>query len=103
MGHGGDILSYALNQRVFACGHQAVTIAGAATGGSVSVSVAGVKKATDTILVTLDINGDTDAAGTLPPYVYSVGDCTAFIVDLEGVANNGGTDITVFVNWAVLR
>ena len=103
MGHGGDILSYALNQRVFACGHQAVTIAGAATGGSVSVSVAGVKKATDTILVTLDINGDTDAAVTLPPYVYSVADGTAFIVDLEGVANNGGTDITVFVNWAVLR
>ena len=68
-----------------------------------SVSVAGVKKATDTILVTLDINGDTDAAVTLPPYIFSVNDGTAFIVDLEGVANNGVTDITVFVNWAVLR
>ena len=103
MGHGGDILSYALNQRVFACGHQAVTIDGAATGGAVAVNVTGLKKANDTILVTLDINGDTDAAVTLPPYIYSVTDGTAFTVDLEGVANNGVTDITVFVNWAVLR
>lgn len=96
-------MSYALHNRVFACGHQAVTIAGAATGGAVSVSVAGVKKATDTVLVTLDLNGDLDAAVTLPPYVYSVTDGTGITVDLEGVSNNGGSDITVFVNWAVLR
>ncbi len=103
MGHGGDILSYALNQRVFACGHPAVTIAGAATGGSVSVSVSGLKKASDTILVTLDSNNESDAAVTLPPFVNQVLDNTAFTADLEGVANNGVTDITVFLNWVVLR
>jgi hypothetical protein len=96
-------MSQVLNQRVFACGHQAVTIGGAATGGAVNVSMVGVKKATDTILVSLDINGDTDVAVTLTPYVYSVTDNTAFIVDLDGVANNGVDDVIVFLNWAVLR
>ena len=96
-------MSYALNQRVFACGHQAVTIAAGATGGSPTVNVTGVNKANDTILVSLDINGDTDAAVTLCPYVFQVTDGTSFAVDLQGVANNGAGSITVFLNWAVLR
>ena len=103
MGHGGAVLSYALQQRVFAVGHQPETIAAGGAGGSVTVNVSGVTKASDTILVTLDINGDTDAAVTLSPYVYSVTDGTSFDVDMSGVANNGASEITVFLNWAVLR
>ena len=103
MGHGGAVLSYALQQRVFACGHQTVTIAAGATGGSPTVNVTGVNKANDTILVSLDINGDTDASVTLSPYVFQVTDGTSFAVDLQGVENTGGSEITVFLNWAVLR
>ena len=103
MGHGGAVLSYALQQRVFAVGHQPETIAAGGTGGAVTVNVDGINKAGDTILVTLDINGDTDVGVTLSPYVYSVTDATSFSVDMQGIANNGASDVTVFLNWAVLR
>ena len=108
MGHGGAVLSYALNQRVFACGHQAETIAVGASGSAVTVNVDGINKARDTILVTLDINGDTDAAVTLCPYEHAAPlapgfDGTSFTADLAGVSNNGASEITVFLNWAVIR
>jgi len=96
-------LSYALNQRVAACGHQAVSVASGASGGAVTVTYAGVVKATDTILVTLDINGSTDLAVTLPPYIFSVTDAANFVVDLNGVENAGVAAETCFINWAVLR
>ena len=96
-------MSYALNQRVAACGHQAVSVASGASGGAVTVNYAGVAKATDTILVTLDINGSTDLAVTTPPYIFSVTDAANFIVDLNGVDNAGVASVTCFLNWAVLR
>ena len=96
-------MSYALNQRVAACGHQAVSIASGATGGAVTVSYAGVAKATDTILVTLDINGSTDLAVTMPPYIFSVTDAANFIVDLNGVDNAGVGTETCFLNYKKFR
>jgi len=103
MGDGGELLSYALNQRVAACGHQAVQIGSGATGGAVTVNYTGVAKATDTILVTLDINGSPDIQVTMPPYLFSVTDAANFIVDMNGVENIGASTETCFINWAVLR
>ena len=85
------------------CGHQAVSIASGGAGGAVTVSYAGVAKATDTILVTLDINGSTDLQVTLPHYIFSVTDAANFVVDLSGVENAGVNSETCFLNWAVLR
>ena len=99
----GEILSYALNQRVAGRGHQAVSVASGASGGAVTVSFAGVVKLTDTILVSLDINGSTDLAVTLSPYVFSVTDGASFTVDMNGVENAGVAAETCFLNWAVLR
>ena len=99
----GEILSYALQQRVFACGHQAVSVGAGTAAGAVQIDVAGLNKANDTILVTFDINGQVDIQYSSPIYVFTVTDGAHFTVDGNGIENIGLGAVTVFINWAVLR
>ena len=99
----GEILSYALQQRVFACGHQAVSVASGASAGSVQIDVAGINKASDTVLITFDINSQTDIQYSSPIYIFAVTDGSHFTVDGNGIENIGAGAVTVFINWAVLR
>tara|TARA_R110002020_G_scaffold109974_2_gene254292 strand:+ start:898 stop:1206 length:309 start_codon:yes stop_codon:yes gene_type:complete len=89
-------------QGVVAKGHQAVTMTAGETVNQVSVTLAQIQKATDTILVTLDQNAETDVVVGAPTFVFAVTDAAGFTVrtDLE---NAGGVDATVFINWAVIR
>ena len=99
----GDVLSYALNNRVFACGHQAVTIAGGGgNAGNIQVDVSGLKKTTDTILITIDLNGQSISLNA-PPYILTITDNSHFVVDGNLWENPGGSAVTMFLNWAVLR
>ena len=96
-------MSYALQQRVFATGHQAVTIAAGAAAGAVTVSVAGINKLYDSILITFDLNFQSDIQQSGSIYVYAVTDAASFTVDASMIENIGASPATVFINWAVLR
>ena len=95
-------MSYALNQRVFATGHTAITVPGSGSLTTVQISVAGIAKATDTVLITLDRNAQTSVAVTALPYVYQVTDGSTFDVGLN-LENADPADKICFLNWAVLR
>lgn len=97
-------MSYILpKQRVFACGHEQVSVAAGAEMGSVQIDVAGYKKATDTVLLTFDYNNQSDIQFSAPLAVYTATDGSNFFVAGSGVFNNGPSAVNVFINWAVLR
>jgi hypothetical protein len=91
-----------LNQRVFATGHTAITVPGSGSLTTVNVAVAGISKANDKVLVTLDRNAQTTVAPTGLPYVYQITDGASFDVGLN-LENADPSDKTCFLNWAVLR
>ena len=97
-------MSYLLRSRIVATGHQAATVDAGGSLNSVAVTCAAVAKATDTILVSLDLNGG--AGGMLSasetPYIYAVTDASGFTVACA-VDNADALDRTVFINWTVLR
>jgi len=96
-------MSYALQSRIFAQGHTALTVSGGGSLTSATVSVTGIAKTTDVILVTLDLNGEL---GTVTmnelPFVSAVVDSTSFSVAMS-LDNADPADKTVFLNWVVLR
>ena len=96
-------MSQVLRQPIFASGHTALTVPGSGSLTTTTVSVDGVAKATDSILVTLDLNG---LIGTVTvnqlPFVGAVTDTTSFAV-IMSLDNADPADQTVFLNWAVIR
>jgi hypothetical protein len=96
-------MSQVLNQRVFACGREQVSVAAGAEMGFVQIDVTGYKKTTDTVLLTFDWNNQSDIQLTAPLAVYNATDGSNFIVAGSGVFNSGGSAVNVFINWAVLR
>ena len=102
MGYGGELLSYALNQRVWKAGKAVLTVPGSGSLTTVNVSVSGLSKANDVVLITLDRNGQTAVNPIALPYVYQVTDLTSFDVGLN-LENADPSDKTCFLNWTVLR
>ena len=103
LGHGGELLSYALQNRIFASGHTALTVPGSGSLTTATVNVAGIAKTTDVILLTLDLNG---LLGTVTmnelPFVGSIVDTTSFAA-VFSLDNSDPADQTVFLNWVVFR
>ena len=104
LGHGGELLSYALQNRIFAAGHEAATVAAGASLNPVTINVAGIVKATDIVLVTLDLNGGAggDVTSGQAAYVYNIVDNTSITI-AASVDNANASDQTIFLNWVVLR
>ena len=96
-------MSYALQNRIFASGHTALTVPGSDTLAAATVNVTGILKATDIVLVTLDLNGKlgTVTMDTLP-FVSTVVDEVSFSVVMS-LENTDPAGQTVFLNWVVLR
>lgn len=95
-------MSYFLHNRVFASGHTALTVPGNDSLTQATISVDGIAKATDSVVVTLDRNSASGVAVNALPYIYVVTDGASFTVSLQ-LTNGDPTDATCFLNWAVCR
>mgnify|MGYP003634065204 FL=1 len=95
-------MSYALNRPIYASGKAALTIDAGGSLNSVTVSLAGINKTTDIVVITLDYNGQTDVVIDGLPYIYAITDGANFGVGL-GLSNTSAVEVTCFLNWVVVR
>lgn len=96
-------MSYALQNRIFATGKAVLTVPGGGGITTATVNVTGIVKASDVVLLTLDLNGNIATVNPSQlPFVSAVTDAASFtaIFNLE---NSDPADATCFLNYVVIR
>ena len=96
-------MSYALQNRIFASGKAVLTVPGGGGLTTATVNVTGIVKASDVVLVTLDLNGNL---ATVTPsqlaFVAAVTDGTSFTAGFN-LENTDVAAATCFLNYVVIR
>ena len=96
------IMSYALRNAVYASGIETLTVPGSGGLTTASISVAGIAKATDTVLISFNWNAQATVTINQPPYIVAVSDGSGFDLGMN-LDNPDPAAGTCFLEWAVLR
>ena len=102
MGHGVELLSYALQNRFVGRGIATLTVPGSGSLTSASVSLTSIDKTTDTVLISFNQNAQNTVAINAQPYIYNVVSGTGFNVGMN-LDNGDVADATCFLEWEVIR
>lgn len=96
-------MSYLLNTPFYASGKAPLTVPAGGSLNTVTVNVAGISKAGDIVLVTLDLNGQVSLNVNELPYVFAITDGASFTVAVNLDNANPGEDQTALLNYVVIR
>lgn len=95
-------MSYLTSNAILSTGIETLTVPAAGALTSVNVTVAGIDKTTDSIIITLNLNAEMTVNAEVQPFVLTATTGTGFTVAMN-LANGGGADATCFLSWAVFR
>ena len=102
MGHGVELLSYALQNRFVGRGIATLTVPGSGGLTTVAVSLASIDKTTDTVLISFNWNAQVTVAINQAPYIVAVSSGAGFDVGMN-LDNPDPNPATCFLEWAVIR
>lgn len=95
-------MSYLTSNAVLANGIETLTVPASGALTNTSVSIPGLDKTTDSIILTLNLNAEMAVAVETQPYIVAASSGSGITVALN-LINSDPADATCFLSWAVFR